>query len=1409
MISPTIRPQLFCLPLSKAVIFCLFIGSLISTSLNTHGAENTRGLGDAGIDIPLTLQPWQDWVLRDQPEHGCTRIAQTANNKRCVWPGILEIATTDSGARFQQNWQVLAKQQWIYLPGSREHWPHDVTLNGKTAIVVDHKGKPAIQLVPGNYNINGQLSWSRTPQYLTIDANTGLITLTRNGSKIAAETDAQSRVWLRADKTSSGPAQSNTLKIEVFRLLSDDIPLRLQTEVRITVAGEPREIVVGQLLPANAEALSFNTPLPARIEADGRLRIQARPGEWRVNLTARYLEPAMAFTMTQLDSQLGDQWPDQEIWSFRANPNLRGVKVSGPAAIDPSQIDLPKGFGNLPTYLMSPDTELTLAEDYRGDATPAANQLTLQRSLWLDFDGGGATARDQISGALTHDWRLRSSPELALGRVSAQGQPQVVTRMPGESGHGIEVRQANVSVEALSRIEPLSALAATGWQHNFDRVSLQLNLPPGWQLWHASGPDRIASSWLSRWDLWDLFLCLLIVGATLRILDWRWALVSAATLALTYHEPGAPLAGWVILVAAIPLLRVIPQGKLRRWLRGIALGVLLILVIVALAFAVQQIRRGLYPQLEQERAINSNNYASRYDSFSSSDESLSVESDMAEGAMTPRLSRLESKTTSAPEPRKRYRPTDNVQTGPGEPTWNWRQVNLSWSGPVRAEAALKLYLSPPWLTRSLKFIQVALVGLLIYGLARPLLSAGGGSSGSGSFGSSGGSGSTSSSSSSGSSNRSGSGTGTATASGLLPMLLLALVMGSATLSATLSPPTAAADFPPQKLLEELKTELLKPPTCTPQCASLLQGQLNVQGNTFTLRLRVATDTAVAIPLPLGNNWRAAALLIDGKSAALARGANQLWAQVEPGAHDLLLRGDIVGDSINFTFALPLHQVAVSAPGWQIQGVSDGQLRGKTLQLRKQEQTQAKDTLLPDPIKPFVRVERVLSQDIDWQLTTTVTRIAPQAGTINLKIPLLAGESMVSDHKVSGDREVLVTLPGGQHSFQWRSVLEPTAELQLSAPETNQWIELWRVQASPRWHISGEGLPAVKSPGSPNPLWQPWPGETLTLSSVQPEPVPGPTTTVESAVVEHTPGARSAALSLSLKIRASLGGDYRLELPVPGELQRIEIDGNEQTRPKEGNEVVLPLRPGLQTIKIDWELAQGIDQFVETPAFILPTPANNIDIKLHLPSDRWPLFLQGPDIGPAMLYWGVLFVIIGVAISLGIAVKRFGLSIPVRTWQWLLLTIGISTVSTAVSVPVVLWFFAMEWRRRNPMPTTMPLFNLTQLALILLSIIALGCLFTTIPQSLLSSPEMQVTGNGSSNFYYQWYQDHSANTLPQGMVFSVPLWVYRITMLLWSLWIVFALLNWIKWGWQCLSAGKFWDNGPSKAAKVEARAEGKG
>lgn len=105
-----------------------------------------------------------------------------------------------------------------------------------------------------------------------------------------------------------------------------------------------------------------------------------------------------------------------------------------------------------------------------------------------------------------------------------------------------------------------------------------------------------------------MFLCLLIVGATFKLLGMPWAVLATFTLALSYHESNAPIVTWVVLIIVLPLLQVLPQGGLRKTIANLGYLTLLTLVVVSLVFAVQQIRRGLYPQLEQQRAINVQSY---------------------------------------------------------------------------------------------------------------------------------------------------------------------------------------------------------------------------------------------------------------------------------------------------------------------------------------------------------------------------------------------------------------------------------------------------------------------------------------------------------------------------------------------------------------------------------------------------------------------------------------------------------------------------------------------------------------------------------------------------------------------------------------------------------------------------------
>ena len=141
---------------------------------------------------------------------------------------------------------------------------------------------------------------------------------------------------------------------------------------------------------------------------------------------------------------------------FDARPALRLADVEGATAVDPQQTQLPSEWKSLPAYRLRPGETLKLTERRRGDADPAPDKLALHRVLWLDFDGGGYTWQDQLSGTLTRSWRLEMAPPSRLERVVIAGRDQVITSRADEAKGtrlaGVEIRQGQVLLGAEGQI---------------------------------------------------------------------------------------------------------------------------------------------------------------------------------------------------------------------------------------------------------------------------------------------------------------------------------------------------------------------------------------------------------------------------------------------------------------------------------------------------------------------------------------------------------------------------------------------------------------------------------------------------------------------------------------------------------------------------------------------------------------------------------------------------------------------------------------------------------------------------------------------------------------------------------------------------------------------------------------------
>ena len=1367
--------------------------------------------------VPEPLRPWTDWVLRGQARALCPYFLGFddggPDQTRCAWPGRLTLDLDETGGRFSQEWTVETIQpaettERVPLPGDDRRWPLDLVVDGKpSAAAIGIEDAPGLWLRPGRHTVTGVFRWDALPESLPVPAEVGLVTLTVRGAAVPfPERGAAGEVFLQRAQAAA-PTEEESLKIVVQRRVIDEVPLLLVTRIELAVSGKAREVLLGRALPGRFIPLALDGQLPARLEPDGRLRVQVRPGTWMIELTARHAGPATALTLPP-PTALDKPWADEEVWVYEARPALRLADVEGPVAIDPQQTQLPEEWKSLPAYRLRPGETLKLAERRRGDADPAPDKLTLHRVLWLDFDGGGYTWQDQLSGTLTRSWRLEMAPPSHLERVVIAGQDQVITSRgigenEGKKSVGVEIRQGRVLLGAEGRIPGSFSLPAVAWDHDFQQVSGELHLPPGWKLLAATGVDEVPGTWLSRWTLLDLFLVLIIALAVRFLWGDRWGLLALAAMVLTWQEAEAPRWIWLAVLATVALLRLLgTAGRFRTFVRLLWAASLIGLLLITVSFLAQQIRQALYPALEypdtavgREGAVPDRTAQISLSIREEDREKLhslgyggagGAAAEDAVAAEAPSLpppappppppSPRQTVDSFAPKPQPASKPDLQevdpravVNTGPGLPAWQWNQVPLRWSGPVEKAQEIHFFLLSPAANFVLAFLRTALLALLLLRIL-------------------------------GVTSIPASWRRAPPAAAASSALLLAF--GAALLTAFFLPAGAHAQIPPQDLLDKLRDALTERPSCNPDCAASPRLFVEVSPAALRLRVEIGAAAAVAVPIPGGvQQWIPSEVRLDGAPAGVVRDEDgRLWVRVGPGLHEIVASGPLPQrDIVQIPLPLKPHHAEAIASGWTVDGIHEDGEVDDTLQLTRARSSNANGSngaagsqaagLQPGELPPFLEVRRTLHLGLTWQVDTQVTRKSPLGTPAVAAVPLLPGESVTTAGIRVQKGMVLVSLGPQVTDTSWSSTLEIRPEIVLAAPRTLAWTEVWQLDASPIWHFAAQGIPPVHGPESADvrtPEWRPWPGETVKLAVTRPEGVAGQSLTVDRSRLAVTPGLRSTETQLDLSLRSSRGGRHTVVLPAKAELTAVAIDGTQQPIRQEGRNVTLPIHPGAQTITLSWREDRGASLVFRTSEVDLNIPSVNASIELTNAS-RWILLLGGPRLGPAVLFWSLLLVILLVGAALG----RLPLT-PLRTRDWALLGIGLSQVPLPAAALVAGWLLALGARRNKGQEIERNnTFDLLQILLAGWTLLAVGILFWAIQQGLLGTPEMQITGNGSTSSQLRWYTDRAGDHLPTAWALSVPLLVYRLAMLAWALWLALALLRWLRWGWQSLTTGGGW------------------
>ena len=1324
-------------------------------------------------EIPAPLQGWQDWVLHDEPEQACPRVAgDPRGTAHCIWPGVLALDVGTDLARFSLQVRADAPT-WMPLPGESGAWPQDVNDNDRVATVLSRDGVPMVWLEPGSHVLEGRIPWSSRPADLALPPAIVLVRLTLSGATV-------DRVERHGDRLTLGEGsaearRADALTVRVYRRLVDGVPATLQSRLQIDVAGGTREAVLGPALPAGFVATALAGDLPARLEADGHLRVQLRPGRWWLDLGARALQP-----LAHVEPLVAAApWPDDEIWSFEDAGEFRHARIDG-RSVDAAASGVPGDWLSLPAYAVRAGAGLDVETASRGIETSRGDRLSLTRGLWLDFDGGGLTAVDDFgSGTLQQTPRLDVIEPWQLLHAAQSGDALPVGRHDGAVG--IEVRQDDGPITASLRLAPSrGAFPAAGWNLPLDAIDATLHLPAGYRLIGAPGVDRSPDSWVAGWSLFDLFAVALIALLAGRLLGWPMALLTAGYLVLAHDEGAAPR--WTLLLSLGLLLcaRALPAARLGTLVRRSAGVMLALAVLCALPFAASELRLTLYPQLEGTSMVDQLIRGDAYDMAvpppapptpSPSLEAVSAR-DMAESVkvkVAAEPAQVDIRGSGATAPATALPSSVPVQAGPGIPSWEFgNDYRLQWSGPVTTTQTARLVIAPAWLVRVLRVVMLVLLATLLARLLREM-------------------------------------TGTARrprwrAGAAAAVLLLVLA----------PMPAVAQELPTPELLQQLRERLLEAPRCAPDCATVARADARVDGRELHLDLVVHVAATTSVPVPHateGADLRDVA--VDGRPASdlLGDGNAGVLLRLDRGVHVATLRYAIRDDHVAVGFPLPPQRIQAVAPGWTLQGIDGNRLAGDSLGLHRQPVASGDAAEAPSTqvFAPYVRVRRAIHFGPDWSVRSIVERIAPESEGFSVRVPLLPGEHVSSDRVRVHDGIAEIGFRSGESVVSWSSVLDRGETLDLIAPSLAERVEEWSLTSAPQWHIEASGVPAVAGGGTGR-RFQPLPGETLHVIPSQPEAVAGGDVAFDAVVFTSGVGARAVQGTLLLTARSTRGGNQVITLPATAELVSATRDGKVLPLSLGEGKLGLPLLPGSQRIELSFSTPDGIGTMSRTAALSLGAPAANIRINLDLPQDRWVWWTTGPMHGPAVLYWGQLLLLVVVAWLLA----RFAPT-PLRFRHWLLLGLGFSAFNWGAFALVAAWLILFGVRERRPPSAQLDggAFNLLQIGLAMLTLLALVALVAAVPQGLLGLPDMHVTGMGSNAWHLVWFADRALDALPSATVFSLPLWAYKVAMLAWALWLANALIGWLRWAFAAWSTGGYWRRraAPDTPANNPADAQG--
>ena len=1335
--------------------------------------------------IPKTLAEWQAWVMAGQEARKCALLPQRNGNAlsdfSCVAASTM--ALRRKGAQTEFRVHIKADQDtWQKLPGDTRHWPRAIKIDGRDAQLQSTPAGWNVLLPRGEHTLSGL--WDTTPDRIPSPA------LFANARWEDAQQNLryeEGTLWLKTNSTvdavvNTAPAAP---QLQVWRALQDGQAMTLETQIDVQLSGSTERRLLGRALPPGFKIIGWEGTAPTVVDASGQLWLLAGAGRHTVHLRARCDEACLPNQKGALPSWTAPKnpapWPNQETWSFLTAPQFRILRLDG-NGVDPSSARVPSAWSQAPAYKVSATQGLQAHEIARGRQAGEGERLDLIRESW--WRGDHWVHWDHLTGTLPIGGRISMGAPYLLGRVEQQNQ-LIPLSIDAQRHVGVELAPGNIDVFAQSAT-PMKRQGRTGWRMNIEHMEQTVHLPVGASMLAAPGARPAQGVWASSFTLLNLFAIALFAFLVKYRFGWRTGLL-AGVLAAGWIGHSALFLFWAMAIASGFLLiaQFLPSGRLLTAIRGFAWATIVLLVMMFVPFAGEQMRLVLHPQLTPSQSYHESLASVKMQVMGGATAEMAAPAAAPAPMLLTNNAKRQATVLATTDLSNAMDNTDPLagtglaQVGEALPTWQnvalGHTYRLEYPGPFNSQAtpertpivlapgtvcALRLIglLGILWLV--VKFLLDMLPSTLQEKLPVP----------SGQFAKR-------------------MGLALLALLGLLTLLCLPATAAEPTpqsVQSGPSTPTLSSD-----LLDELRKRLTQPPACAPFCASLVKTQVEAREDSLILSYRVDSQTSTGWALPEVQGADILDVRVNGRPGWWLA-PNTL--RVEPGQTQILVRYQATSQQLHVQpGSTPLEQT-LQLQGWAQEGSSDGSLTLVRQTLSQTTNTTTRQLPEEASVAGFVQVTRTFAIDSTTLVATTIHRIAGK-GAITVTIPRIPGEQSLDETLEQTTAGWQATLPANQTTRQWTSQIKLPGDgkLTLTPLAASQGVETWEFAKQSGWSLMFEGIPETVSQTAGVRTILPLAGEVLHLQAARLPLAQGEQQRIDSVDLTSRAGDGRATHNLVIELFSAQASDYTLRLPPKSEV--ISITANDETLslPLRDNALTVPVQRGSTRIAVEFR-GRIHNALFQSPGVDLMAPANNIRYRMTSEDDRWILATFGTGAGTAVLYWSYLVVMLFVAYGLSrIPGNLFSLRTAV------LLVLGFSTLPGTIFwlACLVGWIIWVAWRERSgAQRLSYQQFNLQQVVLAAFTMITLLNVTVVIGQGLLGAHPDMMLQSPPGLATLEWWRDRApSGTLEGPLVVSAPLWLYQALLLAWALWFASWLLNAVRKALTAWTQGGYWRTAP--------------